>query len=410
MRAAGSAQLDELRRHNTGLILKELVRGGQMARVELSERLGLSAGSVTKIVAVLIREGLVVAPVEMRSVGETGRPRSPLDLNPDGPVLVGAQIGLSRSMVVVTDLRARVLYQGRVRHEDTDPAKVIERTGRLIRTLLRKVPQRRALAVGASMPGWVDHDRGLLVENVALGWANVPVRDMLAAAVGLPVLFDSTANAVAMGELWLGAGREVSDILSVFVGTTVSASLVVDRKHVRGRDSGVGTLTHFPVPGARGERCGCGRRDCIQVTASNVAVVSEAKAKGLIPKSAPDSELFHRDALGEPAIQRLLDRRARLLASALSVLVDFVNPELVILSALSDQDVERVRTALASLRRGRPGPRVPLTAPTLGSDQVAVPSAVLALDALIQDPLRFEPALSTYRTRAPAPPAKSGRR
>ncbi len=87
--------------------------------------------------------------------------------------------------------------------------------------------------IGIGVPGFIDMDSGTIMESPNLpGWANFPVRDDIQRRLGTPVILENDANAAAMGEKWLGAGRDVDHMAMYTLGTGVGGGLGVERTPV----------------------------------------------------------------------------------------------------------------------------------------------------------------------------------
>ena len=84
-------------------------------------------------------------------------------------------------------------------------------------------------AVGLVVPGIVDDAAGVAVRSVTLGWRDVPLRDLLARASGLPVGFgqDVRAGALAEAASGAGAGRH-GGLAFVPIGTGLASAFVAD--------------------------------------------------------------------------------------------------------------------------------------------------------------------------------------
>ena len=84
-------------------------------------------------------------------------------------------------------------------------------------------------AVGLAIPGIVDETTGTSVHAVNLGWHGLPVRDLVAAAVGLPLAFGQDVRVGALAESTTGAAAGVRGTVAfVPVGTGLAAAIVVD--------------------------------------------------------------------------------------------------------------------------------------------------------------------------------------
>jgi len=91
----------------------------------------------------------------------------------------------------------------------------------------------RGVVLGA--PGIISSRNGTVVASPNLpGWRDVPLRDRIATAVGLPVFLENDANAAAYGEYWRGAGEGCASLVLLTLGTGVGGGLVLGGELWRG--------------------------------------------------------------------------------------------------------------------------------------------------------------------------------
>ncbi len=115
------------------------------------------------------------------------------------------------------------------------PAAIIEAMCATARELLQQHPD--AAAIGLGMPGWTDFHRGVLYQltNVPVWDHEVPVRDIMQQALGLPVVLDNDANCMAYAEWKLGAGAGLESLACLTLGTGIGGGIVVHNRMLRGR-------------------------------------------------------------------------------------------------------------------------------------------------------------------------------
>jgi glucokinase len=119
-------------------------------------------------------------------------------------------------------------------------------------------------AVGASVPGPLDLDAGLVLNPPNLpSWDRAPVRDILAEELGCPVFLENDANAAALAEWRFGAGRGFSHLVYLTMSTGVGGGLILGGRAHRGVFAGAGEVGHMLVEWD-GELCGCGLRGCLE--------------------------------------------------------------------------------------------------------------------------------------------------
>jgi glucokinase len=131
-------------------------------------------------------------------------------------------------------------------------------------------------SVGVGVAGLVDRDRSRVYFAPNLRWAQVPVRTLLEASTGLPVVVENDGNVAAWGEHRFGAGRDADDMVLVTVGTGIGGGIVVDGRLFRGAHGAAGEIGHLNAE-PDGRPCGCGRNGCWEQYASGNALVREAR-------------------------------------------------------------------------------------------------------------------------------------
>jgi glucokinase len=108
--------------------------------------------------------------------------------------------------------------------------------------------------------------------NIA-AWRGFPLRDRLAAEVGMPVAVDNDAKALALGEGWLGAAQGCRNYLAMVVSTGIGGGLVIDGRMLEGSDGNAGHIGHVVVE-PNGRTCVCGGQGCLEAEASGPAIAS----------------------------------------------------------------------------------------------------------------------------------------
>ena len=178
------------------------------------------------------------------------------------------------------------------------PDAVIATTIRAIDELRAQVPEdARLRAVGLVVPGVVDAQQGIAVYAANIGWQQFPLRQIVAEAIGLPVILDHDVRAAGLAELELGAGRGLQEVLFVALGTGVAAAVITRGQVLAGSTGRAGELGHLPVF-PEGEWCACGQRGCTETYASAAALSRRyAAASGISDVSAKD--VISRAAAGD---------------------------------------------------------------------------------------------------------------
>ena len=154
----------------------------------------------------------------------------------------------------------------------TDPDVVFGALASIVTGLLdRAVSRPVACGVGCGGPMTAG---GTTVSPLNIsGWRAFPLRDRLADLIGLPVVVDNDAKALALGEGWKGAAQGCSDYLAMVVSTGVGGGIVLDGRLLEGTGGNAGHIGHVVVE-PNGRPCVCGGRGCLEAEVSGTAIAA----------------------------------------------------------------------------------------------------------------------------------------
>src|SRR5579871_345891 len=131
--------------------------------------------------------------------------------------------------------------------------------------------------IGVGVPGFIRMKEGYITMSNNLPYLeNFPVRDEISRRLGTRVILENDANAAALGEKWIGAGRDVDDLVLLTLGTGVGGGIISGGRVLRGYVGMAGELGHITVV-PNGNPCGCGNQGCLEKHASATAVISMAR-------------------------------------------------------------------------------------------------------------------------------------
>jgi predicted NBD/HSP70 family sugar kinase len=236
----------------------EVLLHGPLSRSHLARRLGLSAGSLTRLTKPLLDAGLLVEAGRQHVVG-VGRPLTPLDIVSGAHHFIGVKLTGEDAYGVLTTLRADVLAAHQARLASHAPAAVVATVRDVAAVLNEHV--RVVNGLGVSLGGQAA-DGNRVSGAPFLGWTeDVHLGKLIEEATGLPVVVDNDLLALTKAEHWFGAGRGLDRFAVVTIGAGVGYGLVVHDRIVDSPDAGVGLIGHFPLDPV-GPPCGAGHRGC----------------------------------------------------------------------------------------------------------------------------------------------------
>ena len=185
------------------------------------------------------------------------------------------------------------------------------------------------LPVGLGCPGVIESGSGAQIGTTAHlpHWDGMAVRERLVPSLGSRVRVDNDANCAALAEARIGAARGARVSLTLTLGTGIGCGIVVDGRVMRGAHGGAGEIGHLPL-GSGALRCRCGVERCVEPEASASGLVEAARAAGL--EVADGAAVFAAAARGDAVATQLVDRMADRLGALISIAVDLLDPNIVV--------------------------------------------------------------------------------
>lgn len=199
------------------------------------------------------------------------------------------------------------------------------------------------LGAGIGIPGIIDLETGMVRKSANLpGWSDYPVRAEIERRLGAKVFLDNDANFAALGEKWMGAGRGVSNMAIVTLGTGIGGGIVLQDKIFHGMNGMAGEFGHVPIDWD-GPPCGCGSHGCAEQYASASAVMRMAReaiaagnASVLANAAAPGKEfnaatVFKLAMKGDDVSQEIYRKFGRSLGFLLAGLLNSLNLDMFVI-------------------------------------------------------------------------------
>ncbi len=208
---------------------------------------------------------------------------------------------------------------------ESGPEQVAGEIARLVENVERQVSSGDLLGVGIGSPGYIDIEQGVILGASNLpGFTGFPIRDRIQQHLGTPILLENDANAAALGEMWMGAGRNVKDLILLTLGTGIGGGIVSGGRVLHGFKGMAGEFGHMTVF-PDGNPCGCGNNGCLEKHASATAISAMGRMMhfGQEIKTAAD---VHTLALeGNDRAKLVFETMGRALGIALANLVNAFN-------------------------------------------------------------------------------------
>jgi glucokinase len=296
--------------------------------------------------------------------------------------VIAVDVGGTTIKGVVVDRGGRFVRElSRATPAGRGPEAVIAELQAVIAELRAAEPETGAVnAVGVVVPGFVDATAGVARFSANLGFRDVPVRQLVAEATGLPTVLEHDVRAAGVAEETVGLTAETDDYLLAVIGTGIAAVVGGNGRSIRGATELAGELGHIPV-WPDGESCPCGQRGCLERYASAASVSrrytelsgSELRAEKVVARRDQDS-----------AAAQVWQDATEALALAFATCTMLLDPAVIVLSGGLSQAgaalVDPLRAALAKRIVWRQPPPVLLS--QLGDRGGRIGAAVLTWRSL----------------------------
>lgn len=244
---------------------------------------------------------------------------------------IGLDIGGSNLRAAAIDSSGRILHKiaGTTRLSEGREAVLDDMVG-VISQLRTRFGSNGLAGIGIGVPGFILLEQGIITNSPNLPFFDgFAIRDEMVRRLGAPVILENDANAAALGEKWMGAGREVDDLVMLTLGTGIGGGIISGGRVLHGFLGMAGELGHITVV-PTGNPCGCGNQGCLEKHASALAVVSMARSLSLGDLTAEGVYKLAID--GNENAKAIFTHMGQALGTALAVLVNALNFPLYLLS------------------------------------------------------------------------------
>jgi glucokinase len=199
-------------------------------------------------------------------------------------------------------------------------------------------------SIGMAAAGVIDSARGLIALSPNLpGWRDIPLGGIVRDRYGVDAFLVNDASAAALGEHRFGAGRGVSNLILLTLGTGIGGGIIINGEMYDGTRGSAGEIGHMVID-VNGPACACGNRGCLEALASGIAVAREAKRRisqgeksSLVTMVGGKIEEITAEKVGTAAqhgdslAMEIISSTANYLGIGLANLVNIFNPEIIVL-------------------------------------------------------------------------------
>lgn len=247
---------EEMTQGNCASALAIVRRMGRVTRRQLQEVTSLSWGGVTNTVNRLTAAGYIAEHKEKSAA--QGRTPGVIEINGENNFVLGADVNETGLSACVMNLKNEILAEYAADADLSSPEALIDGLGAFIARALGDFADKNVIALGVSMQGEVDDERGISLRLPQCpGWRDVPLADILKNRFAMDVSLAHDPDCMLMTHIEDGGENNT---LLLRLDKSVGMAVAIKGRMVTG--SGLWEVAHsVAVPGGR--RCACGKRGCL---------------------------------------------------------------------------------------------------------------------------------------------------
>ncbi|AVC48034.1 marR family protein [Rhizobium leguminosarum bv. viciae] len=245
-----------MRAYNERLVLSLVRLYGALSKADIARRSGLSAQTVSVIMRVLEKEGLLSRGEPVR--GRVGQPSIPMHINPDAVYSFGLKMGRRSADLVLMDFVGRIRMQLHRTYAYPLPDEILAFVTSGIRELEDRLDDKQrgriaGLGIAAPFELWNWAEEVGAPPGAMDVWRDVDLQADIAARVSHPVFMQNDATSACGAELVFGVGPSYPDFVYFFIGSFIGGGIVLNSAIFSGRTGTAGAIGPLPVRGKNGE-------------------------------------------------------------------------------------------------------------------------------------------------------------
>lgn len=386
-------------------ILNLLRNEAPISRSELAEYTNITKVTISEIIKRLDNEGYILEIGKGKSTKKGGKRPTLMKLNPDKGYVIGIEYKRKNAHIAISNIESEILSTIDFSYEvGSSLEEVIQNTVKAIDKELENldIPHDKLISIAIGVPGFVDYEKGeLTFADTMKGWEKKPFAVKFSKHYNVPVLLENDVNMIAIGEDLVGAGRDESNIVSIWIGAGVGAGIIMDNQLIRGASGIAGEIGYLEVGHFLANHSFLRNLYTNQkyigdlLSEEHLFEVLMMRMKFQESESGKSYEDFNIEEFLELAdkgnrdVQEILDEYALILAIVCTELIKTINTNLIILSGTviesSDYLFSKVQQIIKSNMREIPFDASSIVIGELGGDTACLKGALaLALQVVFK--------------------------
>lgn len=368
MRFPEGKNMVRVKASNQSAILRTIYYYEPVSRAEIAQRLNLTIPAVTTTISKMLEHGIIKETYPKgRASGLSGRHARPLAINPEAFCFGGVELKGSFLSICITDFCGKILasadgvlkngeYESFIKQIADAFTKCLTAAGKTWEDLC---------GIGISMPGRVDREKGILRISALFRWVDKEVCLDFFRMTGYRGKVTLENNAIARGtgaQLFHKNERENGKSFAyLLVSVGIACPLFLNISSYRGSVVGSGEVGHMAVE-AKGRRCNCGSRGCLEAYASETSIINDCKEKmraggaAILKELCADAdapemeEILRAQDAGDADVCRIVEDAVCMLGIAVTNMVNFTGPDIMLIDCQLFTRVENRKLLLSYIK------------------------------------------------------------
>lgn len=186
------------------------------------------------------------------------------------------------------------------------------------------------LSIGISAPGFINEEGDFVFSGNMKELMGANIKNRIKVEVNLPVFVGNDANCFALADATFGISRKYNHVFGVIWGTGIGGAYITNKRAQIGALGGFGEFGHIVLEPSLDDsfKCTCGHSGCLEMFAGGKNIIRRYKEKGGKLEDPTVKDIYESD---EKSAREVMDDAIHYLGLGLSMAVNFLNPEVIII-------------------------------------------------------------------------------
>jgi N-acetylglucosamine repressor len=335
-------------------LLRELYNHDPVSAPELSKRIGTSLPTTLLLLQDLMASGMVTHMGTGSSSG--GRKPALYGLSEESMYVIACDMGRYEAKMSVFNMNNQRVTPLKFIETHIDDDDLVPKLHQAAKELLHgfHIPEDKICGLAVDMPGLVDSEAG--INYTIKKHQNHKIKSRLENEFGTYVYVDNDARMQAYGEYLFGKASKRKNAVVVNWSWGIGLGMILGGRLYAGHTGFAGEFSHIQIA-EEGDLCICGKRGCLETLASANTILNLARegiAGGVIsqltaqfldhPELLIPENVIAAARAGDEFSVSILNKVGLALGKGLSVLIQLVNPEIIVLGGIISRANQFVMT------------------------------------------------------------------